>query len=146
MNISLNLNENPSNPHPEPFLGIKVSLAEIQAFIQQTIKLNKQPIIIFGANWCPDARLLEGVLLLPSVNQFLKTNACVLHIDVGNYEINTELFNFFDENIKEGIPRIFIMDRQGRVLNLHENDKMRKARELTSQDIFNYLQQFIVAA
>jgi hypothetical protein len=70
----------------------------------------------------------------------------VLHIDVGNYEINTELFNFFDENIKEGIPRIFIMDRQGRVLNLHENDKMRKARELTSQDIFNYLQQFIVAA
>jgi hypothetical protein len=38
------------------------------------------------------------------------------------------------------------MDRQGRVLNLHENDKMRKARELTSQDIFNYLQQFIVAA
>ena len=80
------------------------------------------------------------------MKQFLKTNACVLHIDVGNYEINTELFNFFDENIKEGIPRIFIMDRQGRVLNLHENDKMRKARELTSQDIFNYLQEFIVAA
>ena len=37
-----------------------------------------------------------------------------LNIDVGNYEMNTELFSFFDKNIQEGIPRVFIMDRKGR--------------------------------
>ena len=144
MNIILDSNECPAVPHPEPYLGLKASILEIQEFIQKTIESNKQPIVIFGANWCPDARLLEGVIQLPAVKNFLEKNANILNIDVGNYEMNTELFSFFDKNIQEGIPRIFIMDTKGEVLNLHVNDTMRKARELSTQDIFNYLQEFVV--
>mgnify|MGYP000305005343 CR=1 FL=1 len=58
--------------------------------------------------------------------------------------MNTGLFSFFDKNIQEGIPRVFIMDRKGKTLNLDVNDTMRKARDLTTQEIFNYLQEFIV--
>ena len=144
MNIILDINECPEVPHPEPYMGFKASILEIKEFIQRTIKSNKQPIVIFGANWCPDARLLEGVIQLPTVKNFLKKNANILNIDVGNYEMNTELFSFFDKNIQDGIPRVFIMNRKGKTLNLHENDTMRKARDLTTQDIFNYLQEFIV--
>ena len=143
MNIILDSNECPAVPHPEPYKGVKTSILEIQEFIQRTIKVNKQPIVIFGANWCPDARLLEGVIKLPAVKNFLEKNVNVLNIDVGNYEMNTELFSFFDKNIEEGIPRVFIMDRKGKTLNLHVNDTMRKARDLTTQDIFNYLQEII---
>ena len=88
--------------------------------------------------------MLEGVIQLPAVKNFLEKNANILNIDVGNYEMNTELFSFFDKNIEEGIPRVFIMDRKGKTLNLHVNDTMRKARDLTTQDIFNYLQEFVV--
>ena len=144
MNIILDTNECPAVPYPEPYLGLKASILEIQEFIQRTIKSNQQPIVIFGANWCPDARLLEGVIQMPPVKNFLEKNVNVLNIDVGNYEMNTELFSFFDKNIEEGIPRVFIMDRKGKTLNLHVNDTMRKARDLTTQDIFNYLQEFIV--
>ena len=144
MNIILDSNECPAVPHPEPYKGVKSSILEIQEFIQRTIKVNKQPIVIFGANWCPDARLLEGVIQLPTVKNFLEKNANILNIDVGNYEMNTELFSFFDKNIEEGIPRVFIMDRKGKTLNLHVNDTMRKARDLTTQDIFNYLQEFVI--
>jgi len=144
MNIILDTNQCPAVPHPEPYLGRKASILEIQEFIQRTIKSNKQPIVIFGANWCPDARLLEGVIQLSTVKNFLEKNANILNIDVGNYEMNTELFSFFDKNIEEGIPRVFIMDRKGKTLNLHVNDTMRKARDLTTQDIFNYLQEFVI--
>ena len=144
MNIILDTKECPAVPHPEPYLGLKASILEIQEFIQRTIKSNKQPIVIFGANWCPDARLLEGVIQLTTVKSFLVRNTNILNIDVGNYEMNTELFSFFDKNIQEGIPRIFIMDRKGETLNLHVNDTMRKARELSIQKIFNYLQEFVV--
>ena len=144
MNIILDANECRGVSHPEPYTGVKASILEIQEFIQRTIKSNKQPIVIFGANWCPDARLLEGVIQLPTVKNFLGKNANILNIDVGNYEMNTGLFSFFDKNIQEGIPRVFIMDRKGKTLNLDVNDTMRKARDLTTQDIFNYLQEFIV--
>jgi hypothetical protein len=144
MNIILDIDECPSIPHPEPYSKVQVSTLEIQEFIQKTVNLNKQPIVIFGANWCPDAKLFEGVIQLPAVKSFLTRNTNIFYIDVGNYEMNTELFGFFDKNIQEGIPRIFIMDRKGETLNLHVNDTMRKARELSTQDIFNYLQEFVL--
>ena len=143
MNIILDSNDSPSSPHPEPFSGTAVSQKALEEFIKKTLAQNKQPIVIFGANWCPDARLLEGVIRIPVVNNFLERNTKILSIDVGKYEINTELFNFFDGNIQDGIPRVFIMDRMGQNINLHANATMRKAREFSTQDIFDYFQEFV---
>jgi len=143
MSIILDSNDRPSSPHPEPFSGTAVSQETLEEFIKKTLVQNKQPIVIFGANWCPDARLLEGVIRIPVVNNFLERNTDILNIDVGKYEINTELFNFFDGNIQDGIPRVFIMNRMGQNINLHANATMRKARELSTQDIFDYFQEFV---
>ena len=144
MNLILDSKECPKLPHPEPYSGAVVTEHELKKFIEITIREDKQPIVIFGANWCPDAKLLEGVMQLPTVYTFLKTRSKIFHIDVGSYEINTELFDFFDEGIQDGIPRIFIMDKAGKNINLQVNDAMRKAREISSQDIFNYFQEFVI--
>mgnify|MGYP006088312077 CR=1 FL=1 len=133
------------NPHPMPFQSIALSLNCLEGFIEETSSQQKQPIIIFGANWCPDARLLEGVLQLSTVKKFLDKRCSILKIDVGNYEINTSLFKFFDPSIKNGIPRIFILDLAGNTINLGSNDEMRTAREKSPQEIFNYFQDFIDA-
>ncbi|MDC0029938.1 thioredoxin family protein [Pseudomonadota bacterium] len=146
MNLIIDLKEYPNLPHPEPYSGAVVTEHDLKKFIEITIHEDKQPIVIFGANWCPDAKLLEGVMQLPTVKTFLETRSNILHIDVGTYEINTELFNFFDQGIQDGIPRIFIMDKVGKNINLQANDDMRKARELSTQDIFNYFQEFVTKA
>jgi thiol-disulfide isomerase/thioredoxin len=144
MHKILDANECLQFPHPEPYSGLLVTDDELKEFIKISTDQNKQSIIIFGANWCPDARLLEGVLSLPTVKDFLKSNVNILNIDVGNYEINTNLFSYFDSEIEDGIPRVFIMDAKGKNINLHKNEVMRKAREFSTQEIFNYFQKFIV--
>ena len=144
MILKIDIDELTDPPSAEPFNKRIISKKELRLFLQSCAKNKRYSIVIFGANWCPDARLLEGVIQLPTVKNFLEKNANILNIDVGNYEMNTELFSFFDKNIEEGIPRVFIMDRKGKTLNLHVNDTMRKARDLTTQDIFNYLQEFVV--
>ena len=143
MNILLDSDESLILPHPEPYSGMLIADDELKKFIDLSVEQNKQSIIIFGANWCPDARLLEGVMQLKLIKKYLDKHSNILHIDVGDYEINTELFKVFDKNIQDGIPRIFIMDRKGRNINLQDNDTMRKARELSTQDIFDYFQEFI---
>ncbi|MDA9131510.1 thioredoxin family protein [Gammaproteobacteria bacterium] len=143
MHIALNPAELPLTPHPEPYCNDVIDLRELKKFIQSSIDLNKQPIIIFGANWCPDARLLEAILQLPSVRQFLDTKSNVLNVDVRDYEINTELFKYFDPEIETGIPRVFILDLNGNPLNMNSNDKMRTARQQSPQKIFDYFQGFI---
>tara|TARA_X000000950_G_scaffold48284_1_gene56046 strand:- start:517 stop:951 length:435 start_codon:yes stop_codon:yes gene_type:complete len=143
MSIIINSNEYPHTPYPEPYEEIKVTLNELREFIKKSVDQNKQSIVIFGANWCPDAKFLEAVMQLPTVNSFLKKYVNILNIDIRKYEINTELFNFFDSDIKDGIPRVFIMDKRGLNINLDSNDAMRMARELSAQEIFNYFQKFI---
>ena len=143
MNIQLDSDESLIFPHPEPYSGMLIADDELKKFIDLSVEQNKQSIIIFGANWCPDARLLEAVMQLTLVKKYLEKHSNILHIDVGDYEINTMLFEVFDKNIRDGIPRIFIMDRKGRNINLQDNDTMRKARELSTQDIFDYFQKFI---
>ena len=143
MSIIINSNEYPHAPYPEPYKKLKISLNELKEFIKYSVDQNKQSIVIFGANWCPDAKFLEAVMQLPTVNSFLKKYVNILNIDIRKYEINTELFNFFDSDIKDGIPRVFIMDKRGLNINLDSNDTMRKARQLSAQEIFNYFQEFI---
>ena len=143
MSIIINSNEYPHAPYPEPYKKLKISLNELKEFIKYSVDQNKQSIVIFGANWCPDAKFLEAVMQLPTVKNFLEKYVNILSIDIGEYEINMELFNFFDSNIKDGIPRVFIMDKRGLNINLDSNDTMRKARELSTQEIFNYFQEFI---
>ena len=143
MSMVINSNEYPHTPYPEPYKEIKVTLNELREFIKKSVDQNKQSLVIFGANWCPDAKFLEAVMQLPTVNSFLKKYVNILNIDIRKYEINTELFNFFDSDIKDGIPRVFIMDKRGLNINLDSNDTMRKARQLSAQEIFNYFQEFI---
>ena len=143
MKILLDSDESLIFPHPEPYSSMLIADDDLKKFINLSVEQNKQTIIIFGANWCPDARLLEAVMQLKLIKKYLDRHSNILHIDVGDYEINTGLFNVFDKNIRDGIPRIFIMDRKGRNINLQDNDTMRKARELSTQDIFDYFQKFI---
>lgn len=143
MSIALKPTELALTPHPEPYCNDVIDLKELKQFIQSSIDLNKQPIIIFGANWCPDARLLEAVLQLPSVQNFLNPKCNILNVDVGDYEINTELLKYFDPEIETGIPRVFILDVNGQALNMDSNDKMRTARQQSPQEIFDYFQSFV---
>ena len=143
--ILLTTTDNLQSPHPRPFNGSPVSLDYLEGFIKKTTSIKKQPIIIFGANWCPDARLLEGVLQLPSIKEFIYMYCDVLNIDVGDYEINTELFKFFNPKIETGIPRVFILDINGETINIDSNDRMRTARQQSPQEIFDYFQEFIKA-
>jgi hypothetical protein len=130
-------------PHPQPFKCRNLDVQFLKKFIMTVTQERKQPIVIFGANWCPDARLLEAVLQLPSVQNFLNPKCNILNVDVGDYEINTELFKYFDPEIETGIPRVFILDINGKTLNIDSNDKMRTARQQSPQEIFDYFQDFI---
>jgi thiol-disulfide isomerase/thioredoxin len=102
MNILLDSDESLIFPHPEPYSGMLIADDDLKKFINLSVEQNKQTIIIFGANWCPDARLLEAVMQLKLIKKYLDRHSNILHIDVGDYEINTGLFKVFDKNIRDG--------------------------------------------
>ena len=136
-------NETLKLPLPLPYERNEVSSNELIAFINNN-KKGKQPLIIFGANWCPDCRILEGTLQLPTVKKFMQENYSILHIDLGEYDINMSLLEVLGIPKQEGVPRVVIFDNQGNPLNLETNDRWRTARDSKQQEIFNYFQKYLL--
>ena len=59
-------------PLPLPYNGDIYSEVEVNDFIEDAVNNLKQPVIIFGGNWCPDCRILSGTLKTPSIEKFLQ--------------------------------------------------------------------------
>ena len=72
--IQLSSNDQLSIPLPLPYNGSIYSEDDVKDFMDSTIKQSKQPVIIFGGNWCPDCRILDGTLQIPTINKFMKTH------------------------------------------------------------------------
>jgi hypothetical protein len=127
---------------PKPFSGQVITTRQLKDFISKALELKKQPLVIFGANWCPDAQYLEAVMGMLTVTKLLAQHYEIMRVDVGDYDQNMELYTVFDMPSEEGVPRVVILDIKGRVLNFDSNDRWRTARETDPQEIFNYFQEF----
>ena len=100
-------------------------------------------MIIFGGNWCGDCRVLAGTFNLPTIKKFLDNHYEVLHIDVGRYEINMNLMEYFNIPTEEGVPRVLVFNKNNNLLNSSSTKEWTTARDRKQQDIFNYFQNLI---
>ena len=103
---------------------------------------NSNKLFVFGANWCPDAMNLLEKLNDTSVKKVLDNEFITYFIDVEKYSINMEIYKFFGLNAIEGIPRVFLVSKSGRVLNLDTNDHWRDSRNIPDTEFVKYLRSF----
>ena len=129
-----------TSPLPLPYNGSEYSTNDLNEFISNTITKDKQPIIIFGANWCPDCRIFSATMDIPKIKSYIDKNFEVLYVDVKRYEINMSLMEEFGIEPAEGIPRLLIFDKNRKLINSSNTTEWRTARDRKSQEIFNFFQ------
>ena len=130
-----------TTPLPLPYDGKVYSVNDLNKFINTTIQSDKQPILIFGANWCPDCRIFSGTINIPKIKSYIDKNFQILYIDVKRYEINMELMEEYGIPSAEGIPRVLVFDKNKNLLNNSNTTEWRTARDRSSQEIFNFFQE-----
>ena len=143
-NVMLDKNDKLSMPLPLPYDGVIYTTNELNNFIEKTIESNKQPILIFGANWCPDCRIFSGTINIPKVNDFIKKYFEILYIDVKRYEINMDLMEEYGIPSQEGVPRVLVFNYKKDLINNTTTAEWRTARDRDSQEIFNFFQEMVV--
>ena len=126
-------------PLPKPYERKIITEQELINFINTS---TNQPVVIFGANWCPDCRILSAVLELPTVEKYMSENFETLYIDLGRYDINMSLMKYFEIMPQQGIPRVIILSKEKEVLNIKDTGEWTTARSRTKQEIFNYFQEY----
>jgi len=119
-----------------------VSTKEAKSFVAQAIKNDKQAVIVFGANWCPDCQILAGLIRITLENEQIKETFEFLLVDVKDYEINMDSLQEIDPTANSGIPRLFIFDGSGNLLNKQQNDFFRTLRTMQENALVDYLMSF----
>ena len=135
--ISLTEKDEITLPLPLPYNGKVLTYEEVEGFIDKSIDEDKQPILVFGANWCPDCRIFSGTIEIPKVKNYIDEHFNLLYIDVMRYEINMEKYGVPAE---EGVPRVLVFDNNKNLLNSSTTAEWRTDRERNPQDICNFLQ------
>ena len=119
-----------------------VSTKQAKSFVTKAIKKDKQAVIVFGANWCPDCQILAGLIRFALKDELIKKNFEFLLVDVKDYEINMGSLQEIDPSANSGIPRIFIFDASGNLLNKKQNDFFRTLRTMHENALVEYLMSF----
>ena len=132
-----------STPLPLPYDEKIIDSSELDKFINQSINNDKQPVVIFGGNWCPDCRILAGTLAMPTIKKFLQRYYRIIHIDIGRYDRNMELMDHLNIESKKGVPRVVILDLEKNIVNSSTSSEWTTARDRKQQEIYNYFQKFL---
>ena len=103
---------------------------------------NSNKLFVFGANWCPDAMNLLQKINDKSTKKILNNQFITYFIDVEKYSINMDIYKSFGIDGIEGIPRVFLVSKSGKVLNLETNDQWRDSRNIPDTEFVKYLQSF----
>lgn len=99
-------------------------------------------LVKFGGNWCPDCRIMAGMLEIPVIAGFLEAQYEYVAIDVGRYDNNMDVVARFGLEELEGVPTIIIATADGEIINAGTAAEWRTARERDPQDVLDYLRRY----
>ena len=104
---------------------------------------NKKLLLILGGNWCPDCRVLAGMLKSQNVKEVIEKNYVVQHIDVGRFDKNLHIPKKFGIEKLYGVPTVLVIDQDEDVLNSPFIEDWTTARTKKPEDLTDYLSRWI---
>ncbi|MCE7795398.1 thioredoxin family protein [Sphingobium sufflavum] len=104
----------------------------------------KKLLIDLGGNWCPDCRVLAGVLELREVKAFLARHYVVVTVDVGRLDKNLQIARRYGVPAVKGVPAVLVVDpKTDKLLNEGRLFALSDARHMTPQALADWLAQWI---
>lgn len=123
-----------AHPYAEP----DGAQAAVDAAFAEARKTGRKVLIDFGANWCPDCRVLAGVLTNPAVSPWVDQTFSVVSVNVDHFNKNMDIAKKFGITIK-AIPVALIVTPDGKVLNGDETLALGDARRMSGQAVVDKL-------
>ena len=126
-------------PLPYPYDEKADAGPAIAAAFDRAKKSGKRVLIDFGGNWCPDCRILAGIIELPEVKSFVADHYEVVTVDVGMFNKNLDIVQRYGVPKLRGVPTVVIADASSKPVNITNSAELANAREMSPQGIADWL-------
>lgn len=109
-------------------------------------KLAKVPVlIVFGANWCGDCKVLDIAFKSGSAAPLIAKHFKIVKVDVGRMDRNVDIADSYGVPLKKGIPAVAILSAEGNVIYLTKAGELADARNMGDKGIYDFFAQAVTA-
>ncbi len=99
-------------------------------------KSGKSVLVVFGANWCGDCKVLEAELKREKLDQLVRGHSVVVKVDVGRFNKNLDVVNRYEPSLlKKGIPAVVLLDADGKIKRRTVDGELSDARKMGTDAI-----------
>jgi thiol-disulfide isomerase/thioredoxin len=130
--------EVPKAPYDEAADG----RADLDAALARAKAANKRVLVKFGANWCPDCRVLAGALAIPDIKSYAESKFELVSIDVGRRNKNLDLAAKYGQSLK-GVPTVVVVDpKTDTAVQGLNTQALTEARDMSPAAILDVLKSY----
>ena len=123
---------------PGPYDEAADAKADIKA-AQVEAKRAKVPlIVVFGANWCGDCKMLDASFKTGAAAPLMEKNFRVVKVNVGRFDHNTDIAEAYGVPLKKGIPAVAILSEDGKPLYTTRSGELADARKMGDAGIYEF--------
>jgi thioredoxin 1 len=112
--------------------------AEIRAALGEASKANVPVLVVFGANWCGDCKVLDIAFKSGASAPLIRKNFKVVKVDVGRFNRNVDIAEAYGVPLKSGIPAVAVLSARGEVLYATRGGELADARNMGDKAIYEF--------
>ena len=131
--------DNPYNEAADAKLEIKQALTNAAA-------THVPIIIVFGANWCGDCKMLDSAMKNGASAPLLSRDFKIVKVNVGRFDTNLDVARSYGVPLEKGIPAVVILSRVNKVLYVTKDGELADARHLGDNGIYEFFKRVTASA
>ena len=112
--------------------------AQVAFALQAARATHRRVLLDFGGNWCPDCRMLAGVLDVPAVKAWSEEHFTTVMIDVGRMKKNMDIAAKYGVKIT-AVPTVLVVTPEGDVVNADKAFALSDDRSWSQQAVVDQL-------
>jgi thiol-disulfide isomerase/thioredoxin len=128
----------PATPIPREYDEKADARADIRTALAASKQDGKPVLLDFGADWCPDCRVLEKLYRSPAVRSDLTSAYHLVLVNVGEFDTNLGLAAHYIDLRKSGIPALAVV-RDGRTVYASNRGQFADARTMQAPEVKKFL-------
>ncbi|MFF4814467.1 thioredoxin family protein [Kitasatospora sp. NPDC001309] len=130
---------------PDGYDATRDAEADVKAALARSAGDQRPVLLDFGANWCPDCKVLDKLFRSPQVTPLLRDDYRVVAVDVGRFDHNLDLAARYVDLRSSGIPALVVLSPDGTVRTASNDGAFSNARAMSAGTVATFLTRWAQA-
>ena len=115
--------------------------AEIKQALAQAATTGVTVLVIFGANWCGDCKILDMAIKQGASAPLVAKDFKVVKVNVGRFDRNVDIAQSYGVPLKNGIPAVVVLSPKNQVLYVTREGELADARNMGENGIYEFFKK-----